>query len=106
VREDWRKKLAEDAKKIQIHEHLCERFVFLCTATFNTSQRDEAMSFIQRPTVGLLTSTALNDCACSLSRPVRRSSRSTHRFFARHSLQQRRGRPTRSCQRSRKRVLC
>src|ERR1022692_299975 len=32
VREDWRKKLGEDAAKIAQHGHPCDKLVFLCTA--------------------------------------------------------------------------
>ena len=46
VREDWRKKLGEDAQKIQKHRHKCNRFVFLCTARYTASERDEAEKFI------------------------------------------------------------
>src|SRR3954447_22246677 len=31
VREDWEKKLKEDADKVITHSHVCNRFVFLCT---------------------------------------------------------------------------
>jgi hypothetical protein len=46
VREDWRDKLEEDATKIRTHGHTCQRFVFLCTAPFTATQRDEAIGFI------------------------------------------------------------
>jgi hypothetical protein len=48
VREDWRKKLVEDAEKIRMHGHICSRLVFLNTASFTPSERDEAVSFIQK----------------------------------------------------------
>jgi hypothetical protein len=47
VREDWRKKLGEDAEKIPKYKHNCNRFVFLCTARFTASERDEAAKFIR-----------------------------------------------------------
>jgi len=47
VREDWRKKLGQDAQKIDKHKHKCDRFVFLCTARFTASERDEAAKFIR-----------------------------------------------------------
>jgi hypothetical protein len=47
VREDWRKKLEEDSRKIQRHGHPCHRLVFLCTATFTATERDEAVSFVR-----------------------------------------------------------
>jgi hypothetical protein len=40
VREDWRKKLAEDAEKIRRHGHQCSRLIFLNTASFTASERD------------------------------------------------------------------
>jgi hypothetical protein len=46
VREDWRKKVEEDSRKIQGHGHPCQRLVFLCTATFTANERDEAVSFV------------------------------------------------------------
>lgn len=47
VREDWRAKLAEDASKIQKHNHRCDRLVFMSTARFSSGERDEAVNFIQ-----------------------------------------------------------
>lgn len=47
VREDWRKKLGEDSEKIRTHGHPCDRLVFLCTAHFTATERDEAHSFIK-----------------------------------------------------------
>src|SRR5436190_11395691 len=35
VRDDWRKKLADDCGKIQLHGHQCRRVAFLCTAGFS-----------------------------------------------------------------------
>jgi hypothetical protein len=46
VREDWRAKLAEDASKIKKHGHTCDRMVFLSTAQFSASERDQAVSDI------------------------------------------------------------
>jgi hypothetical protein len=48
VREDWRKKLSEDSDKISKHSHPCGRFVFLCTARFTASERDEAHDYITK----------------------------------------------------------
>jgi hypothetical protein len=48
VREDWRKKLAEDAEKIRRHGHQCSRIVFLSTASFAPSERDKAVAFIEK----------------------------------------------------------
>jgi hypothetical protein len=47
VREDWRKKLAEDADKIRTHGHKCSRFAFICTAPYSSSERDQAVSYIR-----------------------------------------------------------
>ncbi|AMV32143.1 hypothetical protein VN12_08470 [Pirellula sp. SH-Sr6A] len=47
VREDWRKKLGQDSEKIRKHGHPCNRLVFLSTAVFTPSERDEAVQFIQ-----------------------------------------------------------
>lgn len=43
VREDWRTKLGQDSAKILKHGHACDRLVFLCTATYSPSERDEAI---------------------------------------------------------------
>ena len=48
VREDWRAKLAEDAKKIKDHGHTCNSLVFITNAKFTASQRDEAVAFIEK----------------------------------------------------------
>ncbi len=45
VREDWRKKLSEDSVKIPKHGHSCDRLVFLCTAHFTATERDEAHAY-------------------------------------------------------------
>ncbi len=47
VREDWRKKLDQDSIKIPKHGHACDRLIFLCTATYSPSERDEAVNFIK-----------------------------------------------------------
>ncbi len=46
VREDWRVKLAEDAGKVCKHGHECDSFVFITTAEFTSSERDEAVGFV------------------------------------------------------------
>ena len=46
VREDWRAKLAEDAAKLEKHNHKCDEMVFLCTADFSATARDEAVARI------------------------------------------------------------
>lgn len=47
VREDWRVKLTEDAKKVDKHGHVCNEFVFITTAKVTASQRDEAVGYIK-----------------------------------------------------------
>jgi len=47
VREDWRKKLAEDAKKIYKHCHTCDQLVFITTAKFTAEERDRAIKDIR-----------------------------------------------------------
>ncbi len=47
VREDWRAKLSEDAKKIRDHGHPCQQLVFVTTARFTPSERDEAINTIK-----------------------------------------------------------
>ena len=47
VREDWEKKLKEDAVKIHEHGHACNRFVFVCTATFAPNKRDKYYKYIK-----------------------------------------------------------
>src|SRR2546427_7829089 len=47
VREDWRNKLGEDARKIRKHGHECRRLLFLCTTTLTPTERDEAPAFIR-----------------------------------------------------------
>jgi hypothetical protein len=46
VREDWRKKLKQDADRIKEVGHKCDSLVFCCTAHFNATERDEAVGFI------------------------------------------------------------
>lgn len=46
VREDWRNKLQQDSTKIHQHGHTCDRLVFLCTAPFTATERDEAIAFV------------------------------------------------------------
>lgn len=48
VREDWRRKLTEDAENIQKHGHVCQRLVFLCTASFTATERDSAVTDIRQ----------------------------------------------------------
>jgi hypothetical protein len=47
VREDWRRKLAEDTEKIRRHGHQCRRLIFLNTASFTASERDKTVAVIQ-----------------------------------------------------------
>ena len=47
VRDDWRKKLEEDAKKVRKHGHACDRLVFLSTANFSAGERDRAVDFVR-----------------------------------------------------------
>ena len=47
VRKDWRVKLAEDAEEVCKHCHACNHFIFVTTAKFTASQRDEAIAYIQ-----------------------------------------------------------
>jgi len=47
VREDWRDKLDEDAEKISGHGHPCSKLVFLSTAIFTASERDQAVADIR-----------------------------------------------------------
>jgi len=48
VREDWRKKLEEDCRKVKKHRHKCHRIAFLSTADFTASERDEAVASVKR----------------------------------------------------------
>lgn len=47
VREDWRKKLDQDSAKVKDHGHACARLIFLCTAGFTPTERDDAVADIQ-----------------------------------------------------------
>src|SRR4051812_13966030 len=47
VREDWLKKLKEDAGKIKKHGHTCTHLVFLVTAKITATERDNAIKLIQ-----------------------------------------------------------
>ena len=47
VREEWRVKLTEDAEKVHKHQHTCDQFIFITTATFTAHQRDEAVAYIK-----------------------------------------------------------
>jgi hypothetical protein len=47
VREDWRKKLDEDAEKIYKHRHNCDQLVFITTAKFTAGERDRAIKDIR-----------------------------------------------------------
>ncbi len=47
VREDWRKKLVEDAEKIYKHCHTCDQVVFITTAKFTAGERDKAIQDIR-----------------------------------------------------------
>ena len=47
VREDWRRKLKEDADRIKQVGHKLNRLVFSCTAHYNATERDEAVKFIR-----------------------------------------------------------
>lgn len=46
VREDWKRKLKQDADRIKEVGHKCDRLVFCCTAHYNATERDEAIEFI------------------------------------------------------------
>lgn len=47
VRENWRAKLAEDAKKVHDHGHVCNTLVFVTTEKFTVGERDEAVNSIK-----------------------------------------------------------
>ena len=47
VREDWKVKLIEDASKIRDHGHDCDEMVFISTAEFSASARDQAVKMIK-----------------------------------------------------------
>jgi hypothetical protein len=48
VREDWRDKLEEDAKKIHDHKHACNKLVYLSTEDYTPTDRDNAVAFIKK----------------------------------------------------------
>ncbi len=48
VREDWRKKLEEDAAVIYKHKHRCHRLVYLSTEDYTAGDRDKAAKFIKQ----------------------------------------------------------
>lgn len=48
VREDWLKKLNEDAEKVKKWGHPCDKFVFLSTAYFTSGERDNAISSLAK----------------------------------------------------------
>lgn len=47
VREDWKVKLIEDASKVRDHGHTCDELVFIFTAEFSASARDQAVKEIK-----------------------------------------------------------
>lgn len=47
VREDWLKKLREDAEKIVKHKHACDQWVFLSTAKIGANERDDAIKYVK-----------------------------------------------------------
>ncbi len=47
VREDWLDKLKEDAEKIKKYAHPCDELVFLCTAKYTATERDNAIKDIK-----------------------------------------------------------
>lgn len=47
VREDWRRKLQQDADRIKQVDHKLNRLVFSCTAHYSATERDEAVRFIR-----------------------------------------------------------
>ncbi len=47
VREDWRAKLAGDAREIHKHGHQCDTLVFITTSDVTAGQRDEAVESIR-----------------------------------------------------------
>jgi len=48
VRKDWSVKLREDAQKVKDHGHACQRLVFVCTAAFSATERDEAVDAVRK----------------------------------------------------------
>jgi hypothetical protein len=47
VRDNWRKKLAEDCEKIRSHGHHCRHVMFSCTSTYTPAERDEAVTWVK-----------------------------------------------------------
>lgn len=47
VREDWKKKLTEDAEKVQNHGHTCSSLYFLTTEAVSSGERDTAIASIK-----------------------------------------------------------
>jgi hypothetical protein len=47
VREDWLEKLNEDAEKVKNHGHACDDLVFLSTANFTATERDNAIKDVK-----------------------------------------------------------
>jgi TIR domain len=48
VREDWRKKLEQDAATTRKHEHPCDQLVYLSTEDYTPGDRDKAVTFIKQ----------------------------------------------------------
>src|SRR3954451_25322023 len=48
VRENWLKKLKEDAGKVKKHGHVCNQLLFLVTERITATERDNAIKLIQK----------------------------------------------------------
>jgi hypothetical protein len=48
VREDWLKKLFEDAEKVKKWNHPCDKLVFLSTAYYTSTERDNAIASVAK----------------------------------------------------------
>jgi hypothetical protein len=48
VREDWNAKLDEDLKKIEKHEHPCDRVVFLTTSSLSATEKDNKKAEVKK----------------------------------------------------------
>jgi len=48
VRSDWRKKLAQDCKRVQEKGHTPDIFVFVCTEALSASEKDFAHTFVHQ----------------------------------------------------------
>ncbi len=48
VRDDWFRKLKQDAEVIHRHRHACSRLTYLSTYNFTPGERDDAVKFIQQ----------------------------------------------------------